>query len=68
MSRTWSNNNKHNPYQKVYFKEYLSNINEPLDNPLQDTPRQLQAEMLGNMRDIQHGIRRMAKRLRRMAG
>jgi len=68
MSHTWSSANKHDPYQKVHFKEYLSNINEPVDNSMQYTPKDLQAEMLERGRNVRHDIRRRARRLRGMAG
>jgi len=67
MSHTWPSRNKHDPYQKVHFEEYLSNINEPLDDSLRDTP-QLGAELLGSGYDMCRSMRRRAKRLRRIAG
>lgn len=64
MSHTWPSRNKHTPYQKVHFKEYLSSVTEPLDNPLQDTPKRLEMKVSRNGRDIRRDIRRRAKRLR----
>lgn len=68
MSHTWSNTNKHDPYQKVHFKEYLSNINEPVDDSMQYTPEDLVTEMLEDGRNVRQDIRRRARRLRRTAG
>ncbi len=56
-------NNK-NP--KVYFKQYLNNINEPAANIFDDDlSPELSVEFLENSFTMKHRIRQLAKKMRR---
>lgn len=54
-----------NKQQKVYFEQYLSNSAEPWDDISNDTPPELEAELLTNSHFMKRQFRRIAQRLRR---
>lgn len=54
-----------NKHQKVYFEQYLSNSGEPWDDISNDTPPELEAELLTNSHFMRRQVRRIAERMRR---
>ena len=64
MSRKHQSITNKNP--KVYFKQYLGNINEP-DNFTydDDMPPELLAELLENSFNMRRRVRQIAKRIRK---
>lgn len=64
MSHTWLKKNKHAPHEQRQFQQYLANINEPVYQVFDDTPKELEAELLENSENMRRKIRRTAKKLR----
>lgn len=58
--------NKQQKHPKVYFDQYLSNLGEPLDDVLGDTPPEIEARLLINSHSMRRQVRRMAQRMRRL--
>jgi hypothetical protein len=56
--------NKQQDQPKVFFKQYLYNSGEPMDNMSQDTPAELEAELLENSYVMRRRFRNVAKKLR----
>jgi hypothetical protein len=64
MPRRHQSMNNKNP--KVYFKQYLDNINEPADYIFDDDmPPELMAELIESSFTMKRRIRHLAKRLRK---
>lgn len=62
MSHTYSTvNNKH---PKVHFQQYLYNAGEPRDDISNDTPVELEAELLENSHSMKGRVRHIAQRMR----
>jgi hypothetical protein len=64
MSYKYSTTTNKNP--KVYFKQYLDNINEPLDEGINATPPELMAELLEDSYSMRRRFRLLAKKIRNL--
>lgn len=61
---SYYNTTRKNKYPKVDFEQYLSNLNEPLDDNWEDSPEEIRAEMLESARAMRRGFRKTALKLR----
>jgi hypothetical protein len=55
---------KEQTHPKTYFQKYLRNLSEPRDNVFNDTPPELEAELLESSYAMRGQMRRIARRIR----
>lgn len=53
-----------NKHPKLFFKQYLYNLGEPWDDISNDTPPELEAELLENSSIMRGRVKRYAKSMR----
>jgi hypothetical protein len=53
-----------NKHPKEHYKQYLYNSNEPRDNISNDTPSEMEAELLGNSHFMRQQFRQVAQDIR----
>ena len=53
-----------NRQQKVHLQQYLYNVNEPRDSWANDTPAELEAELLENSYSMRRHLRHIAGKVR----
>lgn len=56
--------NRQQKHPKVHFRQYLSNPGEPRDNIFNDTPAELETELLENNRFSRRHFRHIAQSIR----
>lgn len=54
----------HQTHSTAQFQKYLHNISEPRDSVFNDTPAELEAELLENSYAMRGQMRRIARRIR----
>lgn len=53
-----------NKHSKVYFRQYLHSLAEPGDDRSNDTPPELEAELLDNSYTMKRRFRHLASKMR----